>query len=819
MRLLDEVTGQRAAIERVLELQTSPRKECVIISGPTGCGISWTLAQIGVEWDRCGGTALKAAGAAITPPRALLPWLTMQSPGRGTLARWEILKGGAVEASKAIPVVGEAAGYLVGELLNYRRKKLASQTQMLGDKEQDLLFVIETAAAGKRLLLAIDQLSSWDDDSWALLDIISSPLLDEFYPSLANALIIIGASDDALSRGRLLGEKLPSFEIRLDRLKRDELGTALRAFSFPQLDDQEMSLLYEATGGRLDLLHDFSALSRDVGSSNLRGDGSVLYGRMIERRLRTLKGNIAALEGLLSAGSFLGPSFSREEASCLTGYGMNELQAILRQAEQERLLGSNGNYVSFPSVAMQQYFLSTRLSDPKVYHAKFSDCLRRLRSGDYEARTHHLLRAGQLDQALVCYCLGALDARRRRHARPDSVQFQAADEWKEFSAYLASMDEAYSALDDDSLEDGLVVLQSIEAILPEPLIAERDYLEAQFRLKSFHIADFERAVVVLKRWLILQDVEPEIWSRIAQTLLIALTETNHREEAGELEEALTRYYGTRRTLDPWALYSLNCLRRRSECLHQLIPARNRLESALAYFGPATPGTLPRHPLQYYYTLTNLVSNLIASGSFAEATVRGTELQLLVQANAAYHWPALEIAANNSILAGYLAGSIPLVSATKLMRLIDEQKEGLGDRMLIRNNLAVLLIHGGELTRAQEILSAAYDQLGDRTESDGYHGYLIANNLAGLLALAGDIGRATQVLEDAGANLQTILPSVRGALARRHTLMPEALAAASKITAAQFDRFFADNHAPQVGPQWAFFGRGFLFSDIQFWALE
>ena len=64
MRLLDEVTGQRSAVTELLKRQHLAHKGCFILSGPGGCGISWTLTQMGMDWERYGGVALKATGAA-----------------------------------------------------------------------------------------------------------------------------------------------------------------------------------------------------------------------------------------------------------------------------------------------------------------------------------------------------------------------------------------------------------------------------------------------------------------------------------------------------------------------------------------------------------------------------------------------------------------------------------------------------------------------------------------------------------------------------------------------------------------------------------
>jgi hypothetical protein len=616
-----------------------------------------------------------------------------------------------------------------------------------------------------------------------------------------------------------LAEKTPFAELQLKRLQPQHLSAALDKFDFPLLGDQEMALLYEATGGRLDLLHDFTTLARDCGPTSLGGDKTALYGQMIERRLRSIKGDVSALEGLLSAASFLGGSFSPEEASCLTGYAMEDVQAIMRQAEDENFLAARGGCVSFPSVAMQRYFLSSRIANPAKYHGKFAECLRRMRPGDYEARSQHLFLAGQTDNALVCHCLAFLDARRRKRVLNGPVQLRGVEGWQEYASYLELMLSAYSAHDRDALAEGLITLESIETFLPEVLIAERDYLEAQIRMKSPRVADIERVVALLQKWLDLKEAEPEVWSRIAQTLMVALSETDHHEDACQLEGALTKYYGSRRTLDPWALYGLNCLRRQSECLHHLVPSRNRLQSALAYFGPTASGTLPRHPLQFYYTLTNLVANLIANGLFAEARVRGVELERLVQNHASFDWPCLEIAANNSILASYLANVLPLRDAMELMGHIDDGRIEIGDRLLIQNNLAVLLVHGGKIAEAQEILTRAWAKLGGMGDSDVYHRYFVANNLAGLAAVNGDTDHAIEMLEEAGRDLHRLYPAIRETLLQRHAMMSEPLRVASRLGAKKFDCFLKDNHAPQVGPQWEFYGRGFLLSDIQFWTSD
>lgn len=819
MLRLADVTGQQIAIERILERQTSLQKECVIISGVIGAGVSWALTEVGVEWERRGGRALKASGAALAVSRQLFPWLMMRSPCQTNLARAEIMKSGAAELAKAIPIVGEAASYVVDIVLNYRRKRIAQQTQMLSEKEQDILYVIEGAASNKRLLLIVDQIATWDDDSWSLLELIMSSSLDGIYPSLANVLILIGSDEVSLVRCQRLAQKLPLHEFIIHRLHRVDLSTALAAFEFPHLEQFEIDLLHEATGGRLDLLHDFAVLAREVGWKNPGGDAALFYGKLIERRLRALKGDINALEGLLKAAAFIGRSSSKNEISCLTGCDGDKLSDILNWAEGENLIKTSDDTITFPSIAMRDYFRSSQIGNERAYHQKFADCLRKLRPGDYQARSRHLLLAGQIEAAEICFCLATLDAHRQRSPVSNPSAMHESAHWKSFGEYLGLMTKAYMALAHDKIEDGLTILQTIESILPDPLLAERDYLEAQLRLKSYRLADFERAVIVLNRWRNFQTIEGELWSRIAQTLFIALAETQRYAEAREIEETLTRFYAARKNLDPWALFGLNVLRRRSECLYHLIPARNRLLSSIEYFGPATMGGLPRHPIQYYYALTNLVSNLIASGDFSGAYTRGEELQSLLKTRAANYWPALENAANNLILAGYLANVLSLADATTLISQIDEDADDLGDRILIKNNHAVLLILGGNIIDAKKIFSDAYSKLAANTQVDGYHRYFVANNLAALTAMENNVSDALNIMHEASNCLSAMLPSIRETLIRRHNLILNKLPDAYKLTATTYDCLLSKENLPQVGPQWAFFGRGFLLSDIQFWGLE
>jgi hypothetical protein len=55
--------------------------------------------------------------------------------------------------------------------------------------------------------------------------------------------------------------------------------------------------------------------------------------------------------------------------------------------------------------------------------------------------------------------------------------------------------------------------------------------------------------------------------------------------------------------------------------------------------------------------------------------------------------------------------------------------------------------------------------------------------------------------------------------RRQELIRDAIKEAPALSAEEFDAFLLQEHGLQIGPQWAFYGRGFLLTDIQFWSAD
>lgn len=814
---LTQLTGQQAVIDRVSDNQATQR-EVLVVRGPHGSGVSWTLNRCAEIWEADGGAALMAKGEAFASQRRLFPWLTMVLPGAKRQARLEVLKSSLAQSSRAVPIFGSVTSYLVEEVLNHRKRRLAREALLLTEQEQDLLFVVQTIGQDKRLLLTIDDLDYWDEASWSLLGVILSGRLDELYPALSDTLILVGVSGEVPSRlGSIVSEKLTELSIRL--LGSHEIAEALLAFDFPVINDRYQKVLYELTNGRLDLLHDVSKEFREADLVGVPSDWSEYYGRLVKRRMLGLSEHVANLEETLIAAAIVGQAFSLSDIACLTDSAINNVTATIRLANKEHFVTSVGDLARFESAELHRYFHKAGEEEHSKYHAKFAECLRLMRPGDYGHRAHHLLLAGDIEDAQRCFAHSALAARREYRAGADPGDLQTSAGWSDIRAFLDQMKSAFDAYDDQRIADGVEILEGLEAFLPETLIAERDYLLALFQLSLPSVSSYDRARILLEKWKRLDGRESELWARMAQSLIVAQAQTDHLDEARQLEASLTANYWERRHVDPWALHALNVLRRRSECLHSLPTATQRLENALSYFGPTASETVPRHPIQYYLTLTNLIGNQLASGRFDEALSLALRLEELIRRYTSLPWPGPEIAANNSVLARYLASNIDVGTSADLLLQVTHNSNEAGDRILLQNNCSVLLVRGGRIPDARAILDDAYNSLSSSEEPDGYHVYFVKSNLASLLALGGEVDRALTLIEECDTIVGQFYPAINATMKRRQQLIRDAIREAPAMSAEGFDNFLLQKHGMQIGPQWVFYGRGFLLSDIQFWSAD
>jgi hypothetical protein len=156
MKKLEEINGQQPAIDQILTLRAQVLKRIVFVVGPPGAGTTWTLESCAKAWEEEGNVAVSAKGEAFASDRRLFPWLTMCHLGSMRLARIEVLKETVAQSSRAVPVVGSVTSYLVQEVLNHEKHRLARQAlyhrYFLGSNAAALLALSGDVAGARNML-------------------------------------------------------------------------------------------------------------------------------------------------------------------------------------------------------------------------------------------------------------------------------------------------------------------------------------------------------------------------------------------------------------------------------------------------------------------------------------------------------------------------------------------------------------------------------------------------------------------------------------------------------------------------------------------
>ncbi len=812
MSTLAESTGQKGAIEAVLAQFDRQGRRVVLIRGVRASGVSWTVDEACRQWKQAGGAALQGRGERFANTRPLFPWLSLAMPASRRLARADFVKRVAAAAGQAVPVASGVSSRLVKEITTSRKRRRSREALLLSGREQEILFMAQSLASDQRLLLAFDHLDEWDDESLGLLALLLHRRIDAFYPALANAVLVLGEPSRPEVRELLNGIDFEVVELHL--INEKQMAHALGSLGLTRgMAEDQMATLFEITNGRLDLLHDIVIHLTDR-STSLSSDD--LLGDLISRRLSELDGAEPPIGEVLVAAAVLGHLFAARDLRCMVDRPKEAVEQLLQRARAQRLIVGEDPEYSFFGPATYSHFLHRSPEKQLKYHLKFAECLRMMRPSEYLYRTEHARVGGDREQALTCWVLAVLASWRDRTPEPDPGELRSYPEWDTFAEYHRVMREAYSASSANDLPKLRSLVSQIDDYLPTVLLAERDYLLARLLLRSHRVSDFEEAASLLRSWDGLKSVEGEVWSRMAQTLLVAEVQIGQWEKARATERSLSKYYWSRRELDPWALHGLNALRRRSEGLHELAAARVRLLNAASFFGPQEGGETPRNLIEYYYALNNLVANLTASGIFDEAATFGVRLKKLITEFGSVSWPIVEVPISNLTLVGFLTRRISAKEASELISPLLDGTLVSGDRLLFQSNLAALLAHSGKLAKASSVIESAMTGFDGAAEVDPYHRYFVQNNLAGIRLVMGRTEEAGDLFEEIRDLPAEMQPAVRHVLKVRHKLLEPLMRSRNQSTVASFEDYLRSRHSSQVGPEWAFFGRGFLLSDIQYW---
>lgn len=825
-----ELTGQSSLLSRIVEKLNKRERVRGLLEGPPGSGKSWLLEQLLSQWEQQHDKGLLLPGDRAFSDRGYAPWFSGLSRAEDRLESKRLIHRAVSEAGKTIPTVGNLVTFALGILLDSKEKQQRSKTLHLNNEEHEILFRLQSIAGNNPLLVIADDMQYWDHESLRFILIILSSQLDHAYPFLSRTHIIAATTHGSVPRDADLWSQLirefSRNEWHLEYVTEEKLEGILSAFGLKSdISKEQMGLIYSVAGGHLELLRqlvDYYVGNQlenepEVGFWACPGlDIYTFLHRLIKERLNSLGMEGQKTLEVLTAASVIGRSFTNLEINCITG-AISHLADSLETAEKMRFLERERNDIRFSHEALRDALLKATNNKAPEYHVTFAKCLSILRPSDYLTRAEHLLLGRQHDLAAQLYFIGML--RMLRECEPIKGDFRQRvsvmmDQFG-YGKLCSHLLDAYDLYYKHHYTDAAALLDRIELIYPEVLLAERDYLLALCKLKRFNSLENDKVEQILEPWDRLRDHEQDLWCRIQMTRLAVCTRNGNYDQARAIERNLGDYYNKLRRSDPSAETAINILRRKSATLYGAEIAAERCRSAVAYFGAGSEGILPRSPVQYYMGLCNLSGNLLVIGEFIEATQTAERAANFWQKCRDLAIPRLEVAINNLLISSVLSGVLNAKDAERTMKEIDFDSPESPDRYLLANNLIIFTALTGNLEGALKQAERTFASLGSNTSDDSYYRYFIGTNLAGILHLVGATQKATTLWR------QLHPPEIPQAdmpfLNARHSGQQKAFKSVKKGDIEGWDHFLSRQGTLSLGRPWIFYGRGFLFSDIQFWS--
>lgn len=820
------LTGQDAvlaAIKSWAEAKGGPASMTLV--GASGTGKSWVIKELAAA---LGGDRLVliAEGDPFNGNRQLLPLAIAlsQAPRFRRMA-----KTAASEAGRGVPYAGGLLQFTLNMLLNYREIAQASQTPFLPQAERELLIEIQQRADARDVLIVLENLHWWDEQSFDLLALILTKKLDNVFPFLTRTKFLAVLTPEQtpthpekLSRiKQLLGGQT----IELRHCQEATFGELLKSLGAQQLPDAEtVAALYRASRGHLAmaqrLAQRLNAPHPTAPSQSIASDIDALCRELLEERITALGERGVRMATLLRQAAAIGLSFTDNEVRCLAKDLTADISTCLADARALELLAADSDRLVFSHEIIQRYFSHiANERDPDV-HRRFAECLKLLRPGDYRARAHHHALAGEDELAAVARAHHAL-AERRSGAVIATSSASDAGLPAVYDRYVQTMHEAWEHYDAGRYAAALDAGRRVDDTLPSSLLAERDSLMARCHINGLTRGHWQSARRVLQRWSKLVETELDVWGRIMLIQIVAMLYDGDVESAKAAAHELSAKLTPRQSFDREAMRTLARLKLKSDMLYVPEVAGAMMVEALDIFGPRARQPDVNDPINYFIGLTNLAANQILNGRFADAFATAQDgerfLAELHAKDQRLLFPRVDMLANNLVIAGYRAGILTTSAAATTLGQAIASAALTTDTPLLKGNHAALVAMEGRPLEALTTLNELTKIVSSAVDYDAYYAYFVFNNLAGVQYAINDADAARQSWARATEALGRIEMPIRPYLDRRHVLQTSCLNVAVPASVERWEEHIrTDGHTAAVGPGWQHFGRGFLLSDLQYW---
>jgi tetratricopeptide (TPR) repeat protein len=794
------------------------------LMGRPGAGKSHTSRKIADHWISSGGLVAYVLGDQNQQHRRYLPFQhAVEQFGMIRSLATRGAMGVATKAVGAIPYAGPIASFVLDFIFNSKKEHAAERASYLSKEEQTILYHLQRASTGQRMLFVCDDIQAWDEASVSFLKMLLSKRLNGTYPFLKNVAFLLiktteknpdDANDDLTAT---LGCSVPVYF--LDYVQEAEFSSVLSMFGSPaELEPDRIALLFGICGGHL---HVAKQLAEYLASATMgldkftSEDSRSLVMKMVKERLRPLGQHGEDLLGLLTVASTIGCMFMDNELACLSKQSDRDMRALLQRAMEMQLIRRSAKTSQFAHGIIQDCLQSLGKRNADEQHRQFATCLRDLRPGDYHMRSYHLLQAGERLEAAIFAICAILQERRDLSRLPPSISNLELIREQGLGGIFDQLEQATDWLARYELDKALKCADSVAPTAPAILRAEATYICAMCLIKKYSYTARTAAISRVERTLVLVSDELEIEVRLRSTQLVALANQRMTDAAFAAQELIVRILSKRISFDPDAEDALRILDRKADLLYAADQSIGQLLKAKQHFMPEGDGQ-PRNFFQYCAATMNVAANRISCSEYAEALSHLREITLFLNANPELVFPRPEVLMNNLIVAELLGGICNAQIASSLFKPLVDKHIATLDHVFLQSNYGAALALAGDLAAAEEVLSDTYDAARSNSDIDHLHLYLAGSNLAAVRFLSGDQAGAAVIFDTLNTVLEEVYPAHTVYFKHRHVMFGRIIAEGNYLLPEQWHGLALVRDPDGPGPSWRHYGQGFLFTDIQIW---
>ncbi|MBB1485788.1 hypothetical protein [Oceanospirillum sediminis] len=612
------------------------------------------------------------------------------------------------------------------------------------------------------------------------------------------------------------------------KCSKEQFSTALKSFGVNSyIPPCILQDLYSISSGNLKLAKLIAGAISDGADAEFFSKEIVRLGllrTLLTERFKHRDENIEIVLATLKSAALIGMCFDKSEAACLISKknDNSNIAESFAKAKDTGLIDIDGEKVSFSHPVIVE-FVRKELTDFEVrdLSLKLAQCLRALRPADYNRQADLFLAAGNRRESAEAIALYYLKLKRsleypEDHMTPDYKRLLY--DFDMFSV-CEKIGKSYELFGKGDYDEAREILKTTPEPEEKSLALEMVYTRSLCRVESGRCEEVEAVALELEKYLELEEMSEfvEISTRFRLLHQQALVLSGAIEKARLNSISLMSFLRGRIAIDSDARLKYYIVLRKSNSIHDPFVAYTHLKQAVSFFKPKKVNELPEYPLEYYRTLVNKSGVEIQLGLWRDACITLDEAIGLVSLYDFFVFPRLDVALNNLNLARCREKLDSPEKSVEQQTLVVAHNEALSDNFHHNLNLIGMMILANNIEGACSEISSLEIYFSNRNISEQYITFHLICRKQVISYLNEDWELCNKQQKDIERMLNEIDWPSKPALLKRTLFFGELIKDKKTLALQDFDTYFINKDPSGTGPSWPHFGRGVLFSELQFWS--